>query len=100
MSTSTGFAPTRDHAAGGGEERIRRRDDFVAGADIERHQRGEHGVGPGRQANRVRIAEGGAQLALEAVNFRPADKALAVADTGHRVQQGLAKWCVLCVEVE
>ena len=37
-------ADTRD-ATGGGEERIGRRDHFVAGADVERHQRGEHRVG-------------------------------------------------------
>ena len=51
ISTSTGLAPTRTHAAGGGEERIGRRDHLVARADVERHQRREHRVGAGRQAD-------------------------------------------------
>ena len=87
-------------AAGRGEERIRRRDHFVAGADVERHQRGEHRVGARRQADGVRISEGVAELALEAVDFGTADEALAVADAGHGIEQRLAQRRVLCVEIE
>ena len=49
-------ANARD-AAGGGEERIGRGDDFVARTDAERHQRGEDRVGAGRYADRVGHAE-------------------------------------------
>ena len=87
LSTSTGRAPTRDDAAGGGEERIRRCDDFVAGADVERHQRREHRVGARRQADGVRITERVAQLSLEAVDFGTADEALAVANAGDGIEQ-------------
>ena len=34
-------------AASSGEERVGAGDDFVAGADAERHQRGEDGIGAG-----------------------------------------------------
>ena len=87
-------------AAGGGEERIGRRDDLVAGADVERHQRREQRVGARRQADRVRHAEVRAQLALEAFDFRAADEALAVADARDGVEQRLAKRRVLRLEVE
>ena len=88
------------HRAGGREERIGRRDDLVARADVERHQRRQQRVGARRHADRVRRLQVGGQLALEALDFRAADEALAVADARDRVEQGLPERGVLCVEVE
>ena len=66
--------------AGGREERKGRRDHFVAGADVERHQRGQQRVGSRRHADGVRHAEERRQLALEPLDFGTADEVLAVAD--------------------
>ncbi len=87
-------------AAGGREERIGARDHLVAGPDVQRHQRREHRVGAGRQADGVRRVQVRFQLALEAFDLGPHDEALAVADSGHRLEQGLPQRRVLCLEVE
>ena len=57
-------AEPRDRA-GGGEERIGRRDDLVARADAERHQRQQQRVGARRDGDRVRTPSVARQLALE-----------------------------------
>ena len=87
MSTSTGVAPSRDDAAGGGEERIGAGHDLVARADAERHQRREQRVGARRHADRVVHAEVRLELALEPFDLGPVDEALAVADAGDGVEE-------------
>ena len=66
-STNTGTAPSRGHGAGGGEERKGRRDDQIAGADVEGHQRDEQRVGARRDAYRV--------LDADVVGHRPFENA-------------------------
>ncbi len=77
-------------AAGRREERIRRRDDFVARADAERHQRDEQRVGARRDGDRVLGLEERRQLALERVDFRAQDEPLAVADARERREELVA----------
>ena len=86
--------------AGGRKERIRRRDDLVARFDVERHQRQEERVGPGRNGDGVRDADEGAELALERLDFGPHDEALAVADACHRREDFIAQRTVLRLQVE
>ncbi len=99
-STSTGFAPTRADAAGGGEERIRGRDDFVAGTDAERHQRGEDRVGAGRHADGVRDVELSGDFALERFDFGAENEALAVAHARDGREHFVAKRRVLRGEIK
>ena len=92
-------ADARD-AAGGGEERIGRGDDFVAGTDVERHQRREERVGAGRHADRVRHAEPCGELAFERLDFGAEDEALAVAHARDGREHFVAKRRVLRGEIE
>jgi hypothetical protein len=78
-------ADPRD-GAGAREERVRGGDDLVAGADATRHQREQQRVGAGRHGDRVAHAEHRRHLALERIDLRPHDEALAVADARHRRQ--------------
>ena len=66
MSTSTGRAPRRDDGAGGRKERVGGGDDFVAGLDVEGHQREQQRVGAGGDGDRMADAEHPRHLVLEA----------------------------------
>ena len=92
-------ADARD-AAGGREERERRRDDLVAGTDAERHQRDEQRVGARRQADGVRDAEVGRHLALERLDLGAADEPLAVGDPRHRGEDFVADRPVLRLQIQ
>jgi hypothetical protein len=82
-------------ASGSREERIRARHHFVAGTDVERHQRREDGVGPRRHGDGVLDAEVGLELPLQPLHLRAMDEELAVADAGDGFEQGVAQRAVL-----
>ena len=87
-------------ASGRGEERIRRRDDFVARADAERHHRGQQRVGAGRHRDRFGDLEMRRKLALERIDLRAEDEALAVADPGDGGENLLAERQILRLEIQ
>ncbi len=82
------------------EKRVGRRDDFVARADAERHEREQQRVGARRDADGVLDAEERGQFPLEAVDLRPHDEALAVGDARHCRENVLAQWTVLRLQIE
>ena len=95
MSTKTGCAPTPHDRPRRGEERVRRRDDLVAGPDPERHQRDEQGVGAGGHADGVlRAAVVGDRL-LERLDLRAQDEALALEEFVRRRADLVAEGGVL-----
>ena len=71
MSTNTGRAPTRAMVPGGGEEGVRAGDDFIARADVERHERDQQRIGARGDADaelaaRIRRGRGFERLHLRA----------------------------------
>ena len=92
-------AETND-GAGGREKRVGRRDDFVVGANPERHQGQQHGIGAGRHGDRVPDPEHPRQLLLERVDFGPHDEPLAVGDARHGSEDLVAQRPVLRLEIE
>ena len=100
MSTNTGVAPSRLTVPAVAKNEYVERDHLVAGPDAERHQRGQQGVGPRRQADGVRHLEPVGQLVFEGLDFGTEDEALAVGDAGQRVQDLPANRAVLCLQVE
>ena len=87
-------------ASGGGEERIRRRDDFVARADPERHHRGQQRVGAGRHGDGFGDLEVLRKLALERNDLRAEDEALTVADPCDGGENLLPERQVLGLEIQ
>ena len=59
-----------DHVEGGNPG-LRRGDDFVAGADAQRHQRDVHARCGGADGDRMLTAEGGTEVAFQLLVLRP-----------------------------
>ncbi len=87
-------------APGGREERVSRREDVVAGADAERHHRGEESVGAGRDRDRVASFELADEIAFERVDFGTEDEPLAVADPRQGREDLVADRRVLRLEIQ
>ena len=100
MSQKNGRAPSRAIDAGRREERERRRDDLVAGADVERHQREQQRIGARRQAEAVLRLRVRGDLRLELGDSRPEDEALLVADLADRRLDLRAQRRVLALQIE
>ena len=75
VAPDRGRAEERDRL-GGGEERERRDDDLVAGADAQRAQGEQQRVGAVGDADGVRRADVGRELALERLDLGPKMKRL------------------------
>ena len=71
MSTKTGVAPTLWIGPGGGEEGERRRDDFVAAANVERPHRQQERVGAVGAADGVLRVRKCGDRGLELLDRRP-----------------------------
>ena len=56
--------------ASGGEKSVRTGDDFIAGADVERHQRDQQRIGAGRDADAELAARVGSSRRFECLHFR------------------------------
>ena len=95
MSTKTGSAPSRAMRAGGGEERERGADDFVAGADAQGHQGAEQGVGAAGDADRVFGAAVFGEVLLEPLDARAEDEVLAsqTSSSARRISPRIGRYC-------
>ena len=82
------------------EERERRRDDLVAGADVERHQRQQQRIGARRQAEAVLRLRVLGDLRLELGDAGPEDEALLVANLADRRLDLGAQRRVLALQIE
>ena len=80
MSTSTGVAPSRATQPAVAKNEYVVRDDLVAGADAERHQRASSASVPDDTVTACRRLERTRRARLERLDLGPEDEALAVAD--------------------
>ncbi len=90
MSTNTRPRADARDRAGGGEERVRRGDDLVARADVERHQRDQQRVGTGGHADAELAAGVFGDRGFERLHLGAEDEMLRFADAQQRgVEFGL-----------
>ena len=85
MSTKTGVAPRRLIDLGGRDEGERGREDGVARADVEGHERHEEGVGPRGAADGVFHADIAGEGLLQLPDLRAVD-VLAVGEDPRHVR--------------
>ena len=87
-------------AARRGEKRVRRREDGVAVADAQAHERGELCVGAAAHAHRAARAGERAHGFLELLDGRTQDEVLALGDLAHDRFHLLTKRGVLAFKIE
>ena len=77
ISQNSGRAPVRAIVPAVAKKLIRCGDNLIAGADAERHQRQQQGIGTGGHADRLAAAAVGGGRALELRHISPEDELLA-----------------------
>ena len=92
-------ADARDRA-GSGEERVRRSDDLVTGADAEPHQREQERIGAGGHPDRVRDAAVGGGGGFEGRHVATQDELLRSANPGDACGDFCGQRRVLWLEIE
>ncbi len=88
------------HDPSGGEKREGRHHHLVTGADAERHQRFEQGVGARGDTHRMRNTEGVGGLALEILHLGAEDETLRFAHPVDGPSEFLAKRFVLTGQIK
>src|SRR2546425_1757068 len=85
---------------GRGEERVRGRDDLIAGTDVESHQGNQERIGSGRDPDSEADAAVLGDAVFEALDFGALDEDLAVKNALNGVENLLLDGFVVCSEIQ